>query len=137
MTFSWPVFKNFWTLSKLKTAQKFILFSDCGHRKLDFYDTYSNEKCLMECAHKRVMKKCGCRPPYFPNHQNYKYPVMAPKCKMLLKISWTPMFGGGLCKDQRAMKRFFGKMYRWTDCSLNFFLNIIHFIRLPWIKYGD
>ena len=39
----------------------------CGHSKLEFYNEYSREKCLMECAWKAVMTNCGCRPPYFPS----------------------------------------------------------------------
>ena len=47
------------------------LTGDCGHSKLEFYSQYSREKCLMECACKAVMRICECRPPYFPEYNNY------------------------------------------------------------------
>ena len=42
----------------------------CASRKLDFFPTYTRDQCLHECAYKKIMSLCGCRPPYLPMYKN-------------------------------------------------------------------
>ena len=43
----------------------------CASRRLDFFPTYTRDQCLHECAYKKIMDLCKCRPPYLPMYMNF------------------------------------------------------------------